>query len=374
MRICILGSVALPIPPIMQGGTERIAYMQAIGLARRGHEVKLIAAKGSKSEGLYRLVEIGGGDTVEGAGTAGEQTKNETITETSRKMRKEAVYWAQVIEWLYQNADSYDVILNNMRGAESVFVPVAKKIGKPFTTVMHLPIFPELAELFVKNQTPVITISNAQRDGFPNINYLATIYNSIDIDQFTFSSTPGEYLLMMGSIAPHKNQSGGIEIANKLNMKLVIAGKVSNAAYYEEKVKGLIDGTQIVHVGEIGLDQKAKLYAGAKTLLFPIQWEEPFGLVMIEAMATGTPVVAYGRGAVPEVVVDGKTGFIVSDDSGKQEGNDWIVKSRGIEGCTEAINRIWEIDRGACRKHVEEHFNQERLVNDFETALSKLAS
>ena len=196
MKILILGSVALPVPPSMQGGTERIAYWQAIGLAKGGHEITLIAAKGSKVDLTYRLIEIGG-DTIHPA---------LGIVESSRNMRKELVYMAEVSQWLIDNKDSYDFILNNMRGGESTLLPIAKILDKKFVTVMHLPIFDELAHLFETYKTPVITISNVQKEGYPNINYAGTVYNATDLSELPFIATPQDYLLMMGSIAPHKNQ------------------------------------------------------------------------------------------------------------------------------------------------------------------------
>ena len=293
MRIAILGSVALPVPPPFQGGTEWIAFYQAEGLAKLGHKVILFAARGSK-KGDYRLIEVGGGDTVVGSGlTAGPVTRISQVsvqvvptsvgtlpsvnldsgspysrhplfspfTESSRKLRLENVYLAQVIGKLIEMKDEYDLILNNMRG-EAVFLPFAKSDlvqGKPFINVMHLPLFPELVKLFRVYQTHIITISNAQRKEFPGLNYLATVYNCVDTNKFTFGSgkgsdlkgiqglTPGntdDYLLMMGSISPHKNQAGAIRIAKRLGMKLVLAGKIGDMDYYKELQKD-IDGKQI---------------------------------------------------------------------------------------------------------------------------------
>ncbi|MEK7073809.1 MAG: glycosyltransferase, partial [Patescibacteria group bacterium] len=196
MKILILGSVALPVPPPMQGGTERIAYFQATGLANRGHEVTLIAASGSKPELAYTLVEIGG-DTIHPVSG---------IVESSRNMRKELVYMAEVSQYLIDYGKDFDVILNNMRGGESVLLPIAKLLDKRFITVMHLPIFADLADQFRLYKTPVITISNAQRESFDGLNYIGTVYNATDLNELPFQETPGDYLLMMGSIAPHKNQ------------------------------------------------------------------------------------------------------------------------------------------------------------------------
>ncbi|MFC1647029.1 glycosyltransferase family 4 protein [Patescibacteria group bacterium] len=420
MKIVILGSVALPVPPPMQGGTERMAWFQARGLADLGHEVTLVAASGSKKSDKYKLVEIGGGDTVSGSANAlnskfeirnSKQIQNpkskiqnlSEVTEGSRKMRKEAVYWAEVIGWLYDNQDSFDVILNNMRGAEAVFLPVAKQLGKPIVNVMHLPIFDKLAGLFDKYKTSVVTISDAQRKEFPDLNYIQTVYNGIEIDRFNLVEAPGdEYLLMMGSFAPHKNQAGGIEVAKKLGMKIIMAGKIGNKEYYKKEIAPHVDDERVVKIGEISFEEKVKLLGNARILLFPILWEEPFGLVMIEAMACGTPVVAYSRGAIPEVVKDGVTGYIIEDDgrnfifqdarkplspsaggfgktskhivysNNKKEENNWIIKKTGAEGLVEAVEKIGEIDRKACRKHVEDNFTDKKMVESLDVVLKRV--
>ncbi|MFH1536202.1 MAG: glycosyltransferase family 4 protein [Patescibacteria group bacterium] len=355
MRIAILGSVALPIPPPAQGGTEWIAYHQAIGLAKRGHEITLLAARGSAENFQWskvKVMEVGGGDVV--TGSIKEQQLDPVTTESSRKLRLEIVYLSEAAEKLIELKDDYDLILNNMRG-EGVFLPVAKLLNKPFVNVMHLNLFPELVNLFKIFNAHVITISNAQRKNYPDLNYLATVYNGVDINQFPFNAKPQGYLLTMGTIGRHKNQKVAIDVAKKLGMKLILAGKIRDLDYYQE-IKKDIDGKQIVHLGEVDFESKVKLYQNAKAFLFPILWEEPFGLVMIEAMSCGTPVVAYNRGAISEVLINGLTGFVVENDS----------------QMIEAVGKISSIDRMACRKRVEENFTVERMVNDYEKSLSKV--
>ena len=355
MRIAILGSVALPVPPPMQGGTEWIAYHQAMGLSKRGHEVILFAAKGSAQnfrDSKVRVIEVGGGDVI--AGSAKEKKFDPQYTEASRKLRVEMVYLSQVSQKLIENKDSYDVILNNMRG-EAVFLPIAKLLNKPFVNVMHLNLFPELADLFQAFNTNIITISNAQRKEFPNLNYSATVYNCVDIDKYSFNPSPQDYLLMVGTIGRHKNQGEAISVAKELGLKLILAGKIRDQDYFEELKKD-IDGEQIKWFGEIGFEEKLKLYQNAKAFLFPINWEEPFGLVMIEAMSCGTPVVAFNKGAVSEVVRNGLTGYVVNNHS----------------QMVEAVRKIGAIDRMNCRKHVEENFTVEKMVNEYEQALMKL--
>lgn len=360
MKIAILGSVALPVPPPYQGGTEWIAYYQAEGLVKRGHSVLLFGAKGS-AKGPYELIEAGKGDTVAGSSSTNSSLARShlaRLTESSRNLRKENIYLSQVIQQLIDRKNDYDLILNNMRG-EAVLLPVAKLLNKPFVNVMHLPVFAELAEIFGVYHTHIITISNAQRKDFPNLNYLATVYNCVDTQKYTFNKKPKEYLLMMGSIAPHKNQAAAIRIAKKAGLPLILAGKIGDQSYYDE-LKPDIDGEHIQWMGELPFAEKVKLYQDARAFLFPINWPEPFGLVMIEAMSCGTPVVAYANGAIPEVVVDGKTGFVIERNSEKM--------------MVEAVENIGSIRREDCRKHVEEKFSVEKMVESYERALLSLGA
>lgn len=356
MRIAILGSVALPVPPPAQGGTEWIAYFQASELAKFGHEVLLFAAKGSQM-GKYKLVEVGGGDTVTGSNTTNDHaTVYGSYVESSRNLRKENVYLAQVIEQLLDRKNEYDIILNNMRG-EAIFLPLAKSLNKPFVNVMHLPLFDQLAGIFKQYNTHIISISNAQRRDFPDLNYLATVYNCVDTEKYSYDAVGGDYLLMMGSIAPHKNQEAAIRVAKRLGMKLVLAGKIGNRDYFDS-LKNDIDGDKIRAIGELGFEDKLKLYQKARAFIFPINWPEPFGLVMIEAMSCGTPVVAFANGAIPEVVLNGKTGFVIENNS-----EDKMVA---------AIKNIDKIKREDCRKHVLENFTVGKMVKDYEKALLKV--
>lgn len=347
MRIAVLGSGFSPIPPLKQGGTEWIIYHQAKGLSKKGHNITLFAGKGTSAnfkDSSVNVIEI----------DPGEANFDPKITEGSRKLRLETIILAKVCQKLIEMKDQYDIVLNNMRG-EAVFLPVAKILDKPFVNVMHLNLFPELAEFFKTFNTHVITISNAQRKEFSNLNYLATVYNCVDVDKYSFNESPEDYLLMVGTIGRHKNQGEAVSVAKELGMKLILAGKIRDQDYFEELKKN-IDGEQIKWFGEMEFEEKLRLYQNAKAFIFPINWEEPFGLVMIEAMSCGTPVVAFNRGAVSEIVRDGLTGYVVDNHI-------QII---------DALKKIDRIDRAVCRKHVEENFSVLRIIDDYEKALQKL--
>lgn len=355
MKIAVLGAGFSPIPPAAQGGTEWIVYYQAKGLSEKGHEVILFGAKGTAKNfqgSAVKVVEVGIGDLV--TGSKNEAKFDPSLTESSRKLRLESVYLAECAQKLIELKDEYDLILNNMRG-EAVFLPIAKLINKPFVNVMHLNLFDDLASIFKEFDTKIITISNAQRKNYPDLQYLATVYNGVDIGKFKFNAKSEEYLLMVGTIGRHKNQASAISVAKKMNKKLILAGKIRDKDYFEELKKD-IDGEQIKWVGEMGFKEKLKLYMNAKAFIFPILWEEPFGLVMIEAMSCGTPVIAFNHGAVPEVVVNGKTGFVVENE----------------DQMADSLLKINFIGREDCRRRVEENFTVEKMINDYEKALLKL--
>lgn len=220
-----------------------------------------------------------------------------------------------------------------------------------------------------------ISISTAQRKSDLALNFIETVYHGINLEQFPFQPEAADYLLFMGRLVPEKGLDDAIAACLQLNMRLEIGTQFPDKAhengYFNEKIKPFLADPLIGEPGMVDGVDKTLLYSKAKALLFPIKWEEPFGMVMIEAMACGTPVIAYNHGSVPEIVKDGVTGFIVNE-GGKGQGDSLKIKKTGVAGLAEAIGRIGEIDRVACRKHIEEHFSVEKMVENHEKVYEKI--
>jgi len=364
-----LASVVSACPPKKQGGTERVAYYQAKHLAKQGIEIIFVGAVGTKknfSEELVlegedknsildfvEIVEIGGGTQLGSAEDAVSLDKSQT--EGSRKLRMEMVNLARAQKLMIERKDEYEVVLNNMRG-EAVFLPLAERLGKRLVNVMHLNIFSQLAELFSFYNTDIITIANHQRKAFPNLNHLATIFNPVNTDVYEFNSSAEDYALVMGTIGRHKNQKDAILACREADMRLVLAGKIRDKDYFEKEIKPFIDDKEVAYYGELGFEKKLELYQKAKVFLFPISWQEPFGLVVIEALACGTPVIAYPHGGPAEIVEDGRTGFLVEN----------------LEQMAEKIKKINTIKRENCRQSVKERFDVKIIGRQYFQALERL--
>lgn len=366
-KLLLLGSVAGPCPPDKQGGTERVAYLQAKYLAKNAINIIFVGGKGT--ENLFKkqlllenepevrtilnaieFIEIGG-DTQYGS-AQGAAHLDPAAVEASRKMRLEMTYMAQVQDLMIERKNDYSMILNNLR-AEAILIPLASTLNKKIYTVMHLNIFAELADTFKKHHTHIITIADHQRKQFSDLQYARTIYNPVNTNIYTFNENAKEYALMMGTIGRHKNQLDAIEACLKAKTPLIICGKVREQDYFDQYIKPHIDGKNIIYKGELAFEDKLQLYQQAKVFLFPIHWEEPFGLVMIEALSCGTPVIAYPHGGPAEIVTDGVNGFLVSSP---------------VE-MSEKINQIRTIDRQICRNDTVQRFDEEIIGTQYVTLI-----
>ena len=352
MRIALLGSVTSVIPPEGQAAIERLVFQEAIGLADRGHQILLFAPSGSAvSHKNITLVEVAGKVLLSGQGKEGKVLEEETYG-ASYKLRLEVTNMARVLDELVARKDEYDVILNNLR-SEAVVWSIASYLGKPVFHVMHLPLFPELSPLARSHNVHVISISEAQQKAFSDFPYVGTVYNAVDTDEFTFNPAPQDYALYLGSIGKNKNPKDAILAAKAAGIPMKIGGRIKDKTYYDTEIAPLIDGNKIVWVGELHPKDIIALYQHAKAFLFPTLWQEPFGLVLIEAMSCGTPVIAYPNGAIPEIIEEGKNGFLV----------------KSVEEMSQKILQIDQIDRNTCRKTVEQKFSIAKMIDGYEKLL-----
>lgn len=262
----------------------------------------------------------------------------------------------------------------------------------PVLHSLHDPLPPqnsfEYEELTKFKNHQYVAISESQKEGDLSLSYAGTIYHGIDLDAFPFQREASDYVLFMGRLVPEKGLHTAIAVALALNIQLEIGTqfpKGDENEYFNTHIKPFLDNPLVGEPGMVEGKNKQTLYKQAKALLFPIEWEEPFGIVMVEAMACGTPVIAYNRGSVSEIVRDGVTGFIIEPDDiensklqnpnfKKMTNSKFQIQKRGIEGLIEAVNRIDEIDRRNCRKHVEDHFTVERMVEGYERVYKKILS
>ena len=356
MKIAQLAPPWLPVPPTGYGGTELIVHSLTEELVKRGHDVTLFASGDSKTSAKLSSV-------------------FEKALGNSGAIKGDALHPLLHYIECFEKAEQFDIIHNH---AQYYAMFLADLVKTPFVHTIH--------GSYSKESTPeekihtlkrfrdhnFISISNNQRNDLPELNYVATVYNGIDLSEFPFIKEQGKYLLWFGRITAKKGPVDAIEAANSLGLPLKLVGAIDpiEQEYFDSVVKPLIDGKLITYEGEISVFDKAKVYEGAICTLYPIHWEEPFGLVMAESMASGTPVVAYNRGSVSELVEDGITGFIIRENPASSDG--YRISEVGVAGLVAAVKRIGEISREACRKRIEENFTVEKMVDGYEAVYKKL--
>jgi glycosyltransferase involved in cell wall biosynthesis len=255
-----------------------------------------------------------------------------------------------MLEHVFQRAREFDMVHFHV---DYLHYPLSRRQPFAHVTTLHGRLdIPDLVPLYQEfRDVPVVSISNAQRQPLPWVNWQATVYHGLPEDLYRFRKEPGTYLAFLGRISPEKRVDRAIEIAKRVGIPLKIAAKVDKVDrdYFEGVVEPLLRDPLIEFVGEIGDGEKDEFLGNAYALLFPIDWPEPFGLVMIEAMACGTPVIAYRQGSVPEVMEEGRTGFIVSE----------------LEDAIQAVRRISELSRERCREVFEQRFTASRMATDY---------
>ncbi|MBI5614617.1 glycosyltransferase family 4 protein [Candidatus Gottesmanbacteria bacterium] len=343
LKIAILAPIEETVPPTKYGGTELVVFNLITQLVKRGHDVTLYGTGDSVAP--CKIVPI-----VEKA------IRTIPPYDTDPKAR-ETAKWIGIGKILSEvQKDEYDIVHSNIGWRMALF---GKSVKAPLITTLHGPIgdpYTSAAYSAVPN-LPFVSISNNQRKGLPSLNFVDTVYNGIDVSKFPFVEKPEEYLLFLGRFSPEKGPEIAIEVAKRTGKRLIIAAKIDQVdrAFYE-KHASKIDGKQIQFVGEISFDEKVKLLGGASALLAPIQWEEPFGLNVTEAMACGTPVLGCPRGSFPEIITDGKTGFL----------------SATVDEMVGRVADIASIDRRECRTRVETYFSIEKMADGYERVYEKV--
>lgn len=338
MRIAQIAPLFESVPPLRYGGTERVVHWITEALVEQGHDVTLFAS----------------GDSI---------TSAKLVPVWPQALRLSPVAdwiatYALLIETVAQRAHEFDVLHFHIDyWPNSVF----SRIGVPFVTTLHGRLdLHEFKVVYEKFPTvPIVSISDNQRKPVPNLGWAGTVHHGMPADLLTPQPTGVEkYFAFLGRISPEKRVDRAIEIAGACGVELRVAAKIDRAddEYFARDIKHLFDLPHVNYIGEINDAQKIGFLSDAKALLVPIDWEEPFGLVMIEAMACGTPVIAFRRGSVPEVIEDGITGFIVDD----------------MEGAIAAARKIDTIDRAGVRRRFEQRFTNLRMADDYMAIYQKL--
>ena len=331
MRIAQVAPLAESVPPKLYGGTERVVSWLIEELVTLRHDVTLFASGDSRTSA--KLVPVW-----------------PQALRLGRPRSDPMAAQAALLEAVAQRADDFDVIHAHI---DWLHLPLLSRVGVPFVTTPHgrldLPGFKDVVRCFPA--APFVSISDNQRLPLPEAKWLGTVYHGLPVNSFRPSFQTGSYLAFLGRLAPAKGAHVAIEIARAAGMPLRIAAKLPRAEgrYFKENLEGQIDGEQVRLIGEVNDETKETFLGGAAALLFPIDWPEPFGLVMIEAMACGTPVIAFKSGSVPEVIEDGVTGFIVE----------------GPDQATAAIRRLGEIDRRRVRARFEQRFTAKRMAQEY---------
>jgi glycosyltransferase involved in cell wall biosynthesis len=338
MKIAQVAPLYESVPPKLYGGTERIVSFLTEELVRQGHDVTLFASGDSLT--AARLVPV-----------------CPRALRLDSECRDQLAHHILLLDAVLRRASKFDIIHFHI---DYLHFPLSRSHRIANLTTLHGRLdLPDLQPVYNNFQDmPVVSISNAQRNPIPQANWQATIYHGLPRDRYVFHSGRGEYLAFLGRISPEKGVDQAIQIARLAGMKLKIAAKVDpvDREYFRTVIRPLLQDPLIEFVGEIGYPEKNAFLGGALALLFPIDWPEPFGLVMIEAMACGTPVVAYRRGSVPEIIENGITGFIVDHAA----------------GAAKVVNEIGRIDRRSCRQCFEKRFTVERMAAQYLEIYRKL--
>jgi len=326
IRIALLSPISWRTPPRHYGPWESVVSLLAEELVRMGLDVTLFATGDSQTSG--KLVGVCPHPYSE------DSSVNPKVAE--------CLHISEIFE---QSAD-FDLIHNHFD-----FLPLtySRLVDTPVLSTIHGFSSPSILPVYEKYNSSSHYVAISEADKSPELDYIATVHHGIDISQFPFSKAHGKYLLFFGRIHPEKGVHEAIEVAQRVGMKLVIAGIIQDQDYFKHRVEPHLDGDAIEYVGAVGPALRADVLGGALALLHLISFDEPFGLSMVESLACGTPVIAFGRGSIPEIIKHGETGYIVED----------------ITNAVEAVALVSSLDRAACRDDVEQRFSHTRMASDY---------
>jgi glycosyltransferase involved in cell wall biosynthesis len=326
MKIGILSPACWRTPPRKYGPWEQVASNIAEGLVERGVDVTLFATADSFTKGKLEAV-------------------------CDRPYGEHPSMDAKVCECLHiahfmEMAAEFDMLHNHYD-----FLPFTytRLINTPMVTTIHGFSSPKIIPVFKKynDRNFYVSISNSDRN--PELDYIATVYNGVQVEDFTFNKNEGDYLLFFGRIHQDKGASEAVQIAKQAKRKLIISGLIQDESYFQEQIAPFLDDPDIEYVGNSGPEKRNQLLGGAYALLHPINFEEPFGLSVVEAMCCGTPVVAFNKGSMPELIIDGKTGFLVNN----------------VSEAVEVLQGIKNIDRSFCRHWAENNFSRQKMIDGY---------
>ena len=331
MNIAQVSPLYESVPPRTYGGTERVVHYLTEELVGLGHAVTLFASGDSRTRARLRPIVP-------------------EALRLARQKRDPTAWHTLLLATVAREAEEFDFVHFH---TDFLHFPLWRERRTPHVTTLHGRLdLPDLQAVYTEfRDMPVVSISNAQRAPLPQANWVATVPNGVPADLYDFQPDGGDYLAFLGRISPEKGAEAAIDISLRSGIPLKIAAKVDpvDQDYFEERIRPRLKHPLIEFIGEVDEVGKNRLLGGAWALILPIAWPEPFGLVMIEAMACGTPVIAYRRGSVPEVVVDGVSGYIVSSE---------------LEA-VRAVAEVEAIDRRACRECFEQRFTSRRMAEGY---------
>jgi glycosyltransferase involved in cell wall biosynthesis len=342
LRIAIVSPLLESVPPRLYGGTERVVSYLTEALVEEGHQVALFASGDSQTQGkLHAMAEEG-----------------LRLLSLNGRCIDPFPHYALMLDRIAEMASEFDVIHFNI---DYWHFPLARRLGWPTVTTLHGRLdYPDFVPLYrYFRDMPLVSISDAQRLPLPWARWMASIHHGLPNDLYAFHSEPGKYLAFLGRMSPEKGPERAIRLARRVGLPLKMAAKVDrdDKAYFEQRIRPLLSAPDVEYVGEIGEAEKESFLGNALALLFPIEWPEPFGMVMIEAIACGTPVIAWPCGSVPEVLEQGVSGYLVESE----------------DAAVDAIAACHAHDRTLCRRAFMHRFTASRMASDYVKVYRRIA-